>query len=76
MFLDYYDNNEVDVRILKDKLSEEEAFELERIVTEKYKNLGQCFCCLVQGGTGGKSSIWTKEFKQYWSEHNPMKEED
>lgn len=74
-FLDYIKENSVDVRKVYEDLTEEEAFQLEFELTSKYKNIGQCKCCLAKGGTGGKSSVWTDDFKEYWSKNNPMKEE-
>lgn len=74
-FLDYVKNNHVSNQIVKDNLTEEEAFLEEEKLTNYYKQMGQCQCCLAKAGTGGISSAWTDEFKQYWSEHNPMKDE-
>lgn len=53
----------------------EEAFALEETITEKYRQEGQCQCGLAKGGTGGTSSAWTPEFKEYWPKCNPMKQE-
>ena len=75
LFLEYIKNNEVDVKIILNNLSEEEAFNKEKEVTEYYKALGQCQCNLAKPGAGGLSYIWTSELKEYWSENNPMKEE-
>lgn len=74
-FLKYIENNNVDVRKVYENLTEEEAFSIEEKLTKAYKEKGQCQCCLAKGGTGGTSSIWTEEFKEYWSEYNPMKKE-
>ena len=73
-FLEYIEKNPVDVRKVYENLSEEEAFKLEAEITEHYRKIGQCKCSLAKGGSGGVSSVWTPEFKKYWSEHNPMKE--
>lgn len=75
LFLDYIKSNSVDVRKIYENLTEEEAFQIEAEVTEMYKEKGECKCCLAKGGTGGCSSVWTEEFKEYWSTYNPMKEE-
>lgn len=74
-FLNYVKNNQVFSEIIQSGLTEEEAFMLEEKITNYYKSLGQCQCCLAKGGTGGRSSVWTDEFRKYWSEYNPMKEE-
>jgi hypothetical protein len=73
-FLEYIEKNETDVRIVKNNLLEEDAFKLEYELTEYYKEKGQCSCNLAKGGTGGVSSVWTNEFREYWSEYNPMKD--
>lgn len=75
LFLDYIKNNDCDVRIVKNGLTENEALSYELELSEQYKAIGQCQCCLAKGGTGGRSSIWTDEFRQYWSVCNPMKAE-
>ena len=75
IFKKYIQENDVAVRKIYENLSEEEAFELEIKATDYYKERGQCQCNLAKAGSGGLSSIWTSEFKQYWSEYNPMKEE-
>lgn len=75
MFLEYIQNNKVSVRKIYENLTEEQAFELEEKATNYYKNLGQCSCNLAKAGSGGLSSVWTSEFKEYWSKYNPMKEE-
>lgn len=75
LFLEYIKNNNVSVRKIYENLTEDEAFKIEEEITEYYRALGQCKCCLAKGGSGGKSSVWTEEFKEYWSEHNPMKAE-
>ena len=75
-FIDYISNNSVDVRKIYENLTEMEAFALEEKITEQYRKQGQCKCCLAKGGTGGVSSVWTPEFKEYWSKNNPMKQEE
>lgn len=74
LFLDYYSTHDCDVCIIKDSLTEQEAFELEKNTILYYKNIGQCTCNLDNGGTGGTAFIWTEEMKQYFSQFNPMKE--
>lgn len=74
-FLKYYNNNNVDVRIVKYFDNEDEAYLYEKNLTEKYRNIGQCQCCLIDGGYGGYSSIWSEEARQYKSKYNPMKNE-
>ena len=46
---------DVDVRILKDKLTEEEAFALEKELITQYKAIGQCKTNLHEGGCGGNT---------------------
>ena len=72
-FLEYIAAHNVDVYILKDGLEEAEAFYYEKIYVDEYKAQGQCFCNLAEAGKGGCHFVWTDEFKQYWSENNPMK---
>ena len=74
-FQNYYNNHNVDVRIVKDHLTEQEAFQWEKIITEEYKKIGQCTCSLAAPGTGGISFVWTQEMKDYMSKYNPMKKE-
>lgn len=75
-FKDYYNNHNVDVRIIKKNLTEEEAFQLEKEITNKYKQIGQCSCCLAEPGIGGCSFVWTPEMREYISQYNPMKTEE
>lgn len=72
-FLSYIESHTTASRVIKDNLSEEDAFTLEKETIQFYKERGQCECNLMEGGTGGVSFIWTDEAKQYWSENNPMK---
>lgn len=74
-FKDYYNSHNTDVRIVKNNLTEEEAFAWEKIITKKYKAIGQCQCSLAEPGTGGCSFTWTPEMKEYFSTYNPMKQE-
>lgn len=47
--------NDVDVKILQNNLTEEDAWNLERELIEKYKKLGQCKTNLHEGGRGGNT---------------------
>lgn len=47
--------DDVDVKILKDNLTEQEAWDLEKELIKKYKNLGQCETNLHEGGCGGNT---------------------
>lgn len=76
LFLNYVENNRVDSRIVEYFDNEEESFAFEKKLMEKYLENGECTCNMASGGYGGYSSIWTPELKEYWSEHNPMKNED
>lgn len=75
LFKKYILENEVSVRKIYENLTEEEAFTLEKKAMDYYKAKGQCQCNLAKAGSGGLSSVWTSEFKEYWSKYNPMKEE-
>lgn len=74
-FLDYYNNHNTESVIVNYFDNEENAFAYELELTNYYKGIGQCQCCLMDGGYGGYSKIWSKEMKKYWSEYNPMKDE-
>ena len=73
-FIEYYNNNPTDVRIVKYFDNEDEAYKYEEKLTILYKKNNQCKCNLMHGGYGGYSKIWTKEMKEYWSINNPMKD--
>lgn len=75
LFIDYIKNNKVDSRIVIDNLTEEEAFQKEIELTNKYKEIGQCQCSLAAPGKGGCHFVWTDKMRQYYSEHNGMKQE-
>ena len=51
LFLEYIQNNPVDVRKIYENLTEEDAFKIEEEITEKYRKINQCQCCLAKGGT-------------------------
>lgn len=72
-FLNYYNNNPVSVEIVKYFENEQDAFDYEKELTDKYRKQGMCKCNLMDGGFGGYSNIWTEEMKKYRSEFNPMK---
>lgn len=74
-FLEYYNNNPTNSRIVSYFDNEEDAFEYEKELTKQYKEKGQCQCSLMEGGYGGYSKVWSKEMKDYWSKNNPMKNE-
>lgn len=73
LFLEYINNNECDVRIIKYFDNEEEAFNYEHIRICKLKNIGQYDCNLDNGGKGGIKFIWTPEMRKYYSKYNVMK---
>lgn len=72
-FKDYYENNECATRIIKYFDNENEAFDYERKRILELKNIGQSFCNLDNGGTGGVNFVWTDEMREYKSIFNPMK---
>lgn len=76
IFQEYYNANNVDVRIIKDKLSEEDAFKLEAETIQSYKNNNQCIANITEGGYGGCNFVWTDEMREYKSKYNPMKREE
>lgn len=73
IFKEYCMENNVDSRIVKEGLTEQEAFDYEAELTYFYKDKGECHCSLAMPGIGGYSTAWTDKMKKYWSEHNPMK---
>lgn len=75
LFLEYKQNNPVDVEILAYFEDEKEALLFEHLKITLLKQQGQCFCNLDNGGTGGLNFIWTEEMRLDKSLHNPMKEE-
>lgn len=75
LFLEYVNKHSVDVRIVKYFDIEDDAYKYEKELTDKYRSIGQCKCCLIDGGYGGYSSIWSNEARKYKSENNPMKDE-
>lgn len=76
LFLQYYQNNKCDVRIVKYFDNEDEAFQYEQKLIEYYKQNNECICNKNYGGLGGVSGVWTPEKRLYQSIHNPMKSED
>lgn len=76
LFKEYIKNHNTEVKILKDSLTEEEAFYYEKKLYEEYKEKNQCFCNLATPGKGGCHFVWTDEFKEYWSQNNPMKRDE
>ena len=73
LFLEYYKNNECDVRIIKYFETENEAFEYERLRIEYLKDKNQCMCNIRHGGYGGITNWWTPDIKNYYSKNNIMK---
>lgn len=51
-FKNYYNKYNCDVRKVRHKLEEDQAFNLEKELIEKYRNIGQCKCNLTDGGEG------------------------
>ncbi len=67
---------ECDSRIIKEFSTEKEAFDYEYERVKELKSIGQCVCNIYDGGCGGVASWWTEERKQWYSEHNTMKNQD
>lgn len=76
LFIDYYNNNDCGVKIIKWFNNEDEALEYENKCIIRLKKKGRCSCNLDNGGTGGLNIVWTEEMRQYQSEYNPMKREE
>ena len=74
-FNDMIKRFDCDSRIIKEFDNEKDAFsyEYERITELKAK--GQCVCNIYEGGCGGTTDWWTEDKKQWYSEHNVMKNE-
>lgn len=75
LFLEYKQNNPVDVEILAYFEDEEDALSFEHLKITLLKQQGQCSCNLDNGGAGGLNFSWTEEMRLDKSLHNPMKEE-
>ena len=60
-------------KIIKSFDSEEEAFLYEHKLICEYKEKGQCYCNLDNGGVGGVNFTWTPEMREYYSKYNIMK---
>lgn len=76
LFLEYIQNNECDVRIIKYFNNEEDAFNYEHDRICELKKSKQCICNLDNGGKGGVNFIWTPEMREYYSKHNVMKSKE
>jgi len=55
-FKNYYNKYNCAVRKVKTDIEENEAFELEKETIEKYRDINQCKCNLLDGGKGGSSN--------------------
>lgn len=51
-FKNYYNKYNCNVRIIENKLSEHQAFKLEKEYIQKYREVNQCQCNLADGGEG------------------------
>lgn len=76
LFLDYVQTHPTDSKILMDHLEEQTALTYEKQYVDFYKEKGECFCNLAEAGHGGLSQVWTDEWREYWSENNPMKADE
>lgn len=61
-FINYYNKYNCDVRRVKNKLSEKDAFSLEVETIDKYKQIGQCKCNLTDGGEGSAFEVGSWNF--------------
>lgn len=75
LFDDFILNNNCNSRIVKTFEKEEDAFLFEYDYTEKKKEIGQCKCNIIKGGTGGTTEWWTNEKRKQYSANNVMKSE-
>ena len=73
LFLEYYENNDCASRIIQYFDSEDAALEYEHKHILELKELGQCFCNIDDGGTGGRNFVWTEDMRKHKSQFNPMK---
>lgn len=73
LFLDYIQNNNCDVKIIKYFENEDDAFKYEYDKICELKNINQCSCNLDKGGKGGVNFVWTPEMREYYSKYNIMK---
>lgn len=73
LFLEYYNSHTCANRIIQYFESEEDALEYEHKRIVSLKAQGLCSCNLDDGGTGGKTFVWTPELRSYFSTYNPMK---
>lgn len=55
-FKNYYNKYRCEVRKMKIEMEECDAYEFEKELIEKYRNIGQCKCNLLDGGKGGSSN--------------------
>lgn len=76
LFLDYIQNNNCDVRIIKYFENEDDAFKYEHNRICELKSENQCKCNLDNGGKGGVNFIWTPEMRKYYSKYNVMKSQE
>ena len=72
-FNDMIKRFDCDSRIVKEFDNEKDAFSFEYERVKELKEIGQCVCNIYDGGCGGVVSWWTEERKQWYSEHNTMK---
>lgn len=73
LFMNYYNNNDCENRIIKYFEREQDAFNFEYERIKELKSQSQCCCNLDNGGKGGYHFIWTNEMRKYKSIYNPMK---
>ena len=74
-FDDMINRFECSSRIIKTFETEKEAFDYEFERVLELKMQGQCVCNLQSGGFGGSTGWWNDERKQWYSEHNAMKDQ-
>lgn len=65
-----------DVKIIKYFENEKDAFDYERTRIDELKEIGQCICNNMRGGTGGYKDSWNDNRREWMSVHNGMKNKE
>ncbi len=70
LFVDYYNNNNCEVEIVVDCLSEKDAFDVEIKMINYHKNRSECTCNKLLGGQGGPV-LYGKDNPMFGKTHSP-----